>query len=125
MPNTPSQLNRFRSAWAVAVLAAAAGAVWFGLAHAAGGGVHVDEEAGIVSCQVGDLRYEFHGATVSEAMYDVRRDRRCAVNVIAQHPDDAARFRELLKREFGAEKLQALCDRFAPSRARLAALGYL
>ena len=124
MSSPPSQLLRFRSAWAVAVLAAAVGAAWFGLARA-GSPVRVDEEAGIVTCQVGDLRYEFHGATASEAIYDTRRDRRCVLNVIAQYPDDAARFRTLVQREVGAERLAALCDRFAVSRARLAALGYL
>ena len=124
MPSFPSQLLRFRSAWAVAVLAAAGGVAWFGLARA-GSVVQVDEETGTVTCQVGDLRYEFRGASASEAIYDVRRDRRCVLNVLAQHPDDAARFRALVQREVGAEKLAALCDRFAASRARLAALGYL
>lgn len=122
MPNTPSQLTRLRSAWAAGVLVAAGLAAWCSFDRDS---VSVDEKAGVVSCRVGDLLYEFHGATASEALFDLRNDRRCVVNVISQRPEDAARIRELVKRDVGSEKLEALCDRFAPSRARLAALGYL
>lgn len=85
----------------------------------------VDEEAGIVSCRVGDLRYEYYGTTEREALYDVSRDRRCTNNIITQHPAEAARCREMIEKELGPEKLTYLRDRFARSRERLRALGYL
>jgi hypothetical protein len=125
MPTSPSQLLRFRSAWAAGLLAAAGVGAWVALARASAERVEVDEETGIVTCRAGELRYEFRGATATEALYDLRQDRRCVFNVIAQHPEDAARFRALVQREVGAQKLASLCDRFAASRARLAALGYL
>ena len=85
----------------------------------------MDEEAGIVSCRVGNLRYEFNGATEREALYDLSSDRRCTTNVIEQHPADAARCRDMVERELGATKLASLRERFARSRERLRALGYL
>ena len=125
MPNSPSLTSRFRSVWAVAVLAVAGAGAWFALSGTASGAVQVDEEAGIVSCRVGDLRYEYYGTTEREALYDVSRDRRCTNNIIEQHPAEAARCREMIEKELGPEKLANLRDRFARSRERLRALGYL
>jgi hypothetical protein len=125
MPNAPSQTSRFRSVWAVAVLAVAGASAWFAISARAAGAVQVDEELGIVSCVVDGLRYEYYGTTEREALYDVSRDRRCTKNIIEQHPTAAARCRAVIEKELGPEKLAELRERFARSRERLRALGYL
>ena len=80
---------------------------------------------GVVSCERGGYRYEYHALSGTDALYDVRADPRHLQNIVRDHADVAGDLRRSLQAQLGVSDLSALRGGYVEAISRLRSLGYL
>jgi hypothetical protein len=124
MSLVPTQ--KYRIALAILVLATGAGAAAAAFSRRVEASAPATETvAGLYATEAEGFRYEYHAPTGTEGLYELRTLREPPVDVLAAHPEIAARCRTSLQKKLGVANLDELRAAHADTIRRLKALGYL